>query len=393
MSKGIRDFSGARLEEARTARGLTQTSLAQLLGRDSSTVSAWETGRQRPDWDAVQQVATALAVRPALLLRDLGQAQSSYFYRSTASVTLALQKKARARLRWAEALTDELLEWIDFPDLDLPNLDVPPFASITDEFIEATAIECRTHWSLGFGPVPDVIGVLENAGAVVVKEELGGVKMDGVSVWSGEDHCRPFVLLSEDKASAVRSRFDAAHELGHLVLHKAVDSEALKPAEHQELERQAHRFAAAFLLPAEGFVRDVDRLDLDHFVALKPKWRTSIAAMLMRCSQLEWISDAYKERCFKYLSARGWRRAEPLDDSISAEKPTALSAAIKLLIEAGKYTRGDLCDRVGLEPGDIESISGLPRGYLTREAAPVVRLRDFGSSSEHDKVVQLSPRK
>jgi Zn-dependent peptidase ImmA (M78 family) len=336
----------------------------------------------------MQRIASALGVRAALFLRDLPQETSQYYFRSTASVTLSLQKKARARLRWAEVLVDELREWIDFPDVNFPTIDVPPLASITDEFIGNAAAKCREHWSLGNGPIPDVIGVLENAGSVVIREELGGVKMDGVSVWSGADN-RPFVLLADDKASAVRSRFDAAHELGHLVLHRNLKSEELKPVEYAELERQAHRFASAFLLPEEGFVKDVDRLDLDHLVSLKPKWRVSIAAMIMRCHQLEWIADSYKEKLFKYLSARGWRRAEPLDDSLTPERPTTLSSAIQLVIESGKYTRVGFCEQVGLESADIEALSSLAKGYLTKEAAPVVRLRDF---VQNGNVVPLSVR-
>lgn len=66
----------------------------------------------------------------------------------------------------------------------------------------------------------------------------------------------PVVVLGADKNDRARSRFDGAHELGHLVVHG-----------HQiwgvkEVEHQAHAFAAAFLMPA-GDIRDElpDRAD------------------------------------------------------------------------------------------------------------------------------------
>lgn len=373
MARGVLNFNGARLEEARLARGLTQTSLAQIVGRDSSTVSAWETGRQSPDWDAISRLCGALSVR-ASLFEQQGSACADHFFRSNASITVGLQKKSKSRLRWAELLERYLSEWVEFAEVDFPVLDLGTLSQIDDVAIEEAAAACRAHWNLGSGPVPDVVAVLENAGAVVIREELGGVKMDGVSAWSVDCH-RPFVLLSADKASAVRSRFDAAHELGHLVMHRRVKPGSLSKAEYAEMERQAHKFASAFLLPAETFARDISRLELEYFVSLKRKWRVSIAGMVMRAFALNVFGEEYKERLFKYMSARGWRKAEPLDDEIPYEIPVALAEAVKLGIEGNVFTRHDILEGTGLEAADLESLASLPRGYLRQEAAPVVRLR------------------
>ena len=373
MARGALSFNGARLEEARLARGLTQTSLAQIVGRDSSTVSAWETGRQNPDWDAITRLSVALNVR-ASLFEQSGTACADHFFRSNASITVGLQKKSKSRLRWAELLERYLCEWVDFAEVDFPALEMGTLGQIDDKAIEEAAAVCRSHWHLGQGPISDVVAVLENAGALVIREELGGVKMDGVSAWSVDCH-RPVVLLSADKASAVRSRFDAAHELGHLVMHRGVKPADLNKAEYAEMERQAHRFASAFLLPAETFSRDVSRLELEYFVSLKRKWKVSIAGMIMRAFSLGAFGEEYKERLFKYLSARGWRKAEPLDDELQFEIPVALAEAVRLGIESKAFTREDICNGTGLEPSDLESLAALPRGYLRQEAAPVVRLR------------------
>lgn len=373
MARGAFGFNGERLEEARLARGLTQTSLAQIVGRDSSTVSAWETGRQSPDWDAISRLCGALSVR-ASLFEKAGTACDDHFFRSNASITVGLQKKSKSRVRWTELLERYLGDFVEFAHVDFPELNLGDLGQIDDSAIEDAAATCRTHWHLGQGPIPDVVAVLENAGALVVREELGGVKMDGVSAWSLDCH-RPIVLLSADKASAVRSRFDAAHELGHLVMHRVVKPAMLNKAEYAEMERQANRFASAFLLPAETFGRDVYRLELDHFVALKRKWRVSVAGMIMRAFSLGAFEEEYKGRLFKYLSARGWRKAEPLDEELAFEVPVALAEAVKLGIDGKAFTRQEILDGTGLEAADLESLAALPRGYLRQEAAPVVRLR------------------
>ena len=61
-----------------------------------------------------------------------------------------------------------------------------------------------------------------------------------------DHHDRPVVVLGADKGQSDRSPFDAAHELGHLVLHRP------EHAGTREVETQAHRFAAAFLMPADA---------------------------------------------------------------------------------------------------------------------------------------------
>jgi len=52
-------------------------------------------------------------------------------------------------------------------------------------------------------------------------------------------------VLASDKGDAAVSRFDAAHELGHLIMHHDAEPGDLY------MERQADAFAAAFLMPAE----------------------------------------------------------------------------------------------------------------------------------------------
>lgn len=58
--------------------------------------------------------------------------------------------------------------------------------------------------------------------------------------------------ISFDKDNYFRSRFDAAHELGHVVLHRYInklDSICFKP-----IEEQAHRFASYFIFQKKLFL-------------------------------------------------------------------------------------------------------------------------------------------
>ena len=62
--------------------------------------------------------------------------------------------------------------------------------------------------------------------------------------------------MSKNKPSFSRIQFDAAHELGHILLHpKSEDIEAISREEFKFLEKQANEFAASFLLPKEAFIK------------------------------------------------------------------------------------------------------------------------------------------
>lgn len=392
MRSGTPGFRAERLVEARDSRGLTQVALADLINRTSSSISRWEAGDQSPEPDALDALARALNLPVAFFLRaqpDHGAAPM--FFRSMASTTQSVRKRSQARLRWAQDVSLELQEWLDLPVPNVPELDVPDHREIRDEDIEQIANECRTWWSLGHGPIAHMLLVLENAGVIVVKEEVGTATMDGVSNWSTADG-RPYMLIARDKATSVRSRMDAAHELGHLVLHRRLSPKALNSAgDFKEIERQAFHFAGAFLLPAESFAAEVWSPSLNALVALKERWKVSVGAMLMRCSALGMMSEEAERRLWKHYSARGWRKSEPLDDVLAPEEPRLLARSVRLLIDEGVRTRDSLLGDFRLPPADVESLCGLPRGYMSTIEANVVALPTLKRAPEPSAAGMVVP--
>jgi Zn-dependent peptidase ImmA (M78 family) len=182
-------------------------------------------------------------------------------------------------------------------------------------------------------------------------------------------------LIARDKDTCVRSRMDAAHELGHLVLHHSLKPKTLNnSADFKEIERQAFHFAGAFLMPAESFSAEIWSPSLNAFVALKERWKASIGAMIMRCRKLDMLSEEYQRRLWKYYSARGWRKSEPQDDVLEPEHPRLLSRSVRLLVDEKVRGREALLSDFRLHGSDVEALCGLPRGYMTTESADVVTL-------------------
>jgi Zn-dependent peptidase ImmA (M78 family) len=178
--------------------------------------------------------------------------------------------------------------------------------------------------------------------------------------------------LGADKDSAARSRFDAAHELGHHVLHAAVKPKRLMNAlERKAVEREAHQFASAFLLPASEFARDLRAPTLDGMRIAKSRWAVSIGAMIQRCVDLEILRSHEAERLWIARAKRGWVRQEPLDDELPMEQPTLLRKAIELVVLEGEGTRAQILRDLPLGAADIEALGGLPAGYFAEEGAPV----------------------
>ena len=391
MRSGTPGFRPQRLVQARDSRGITQVALGELINRNSSSISRWEAGGQSPEPDAVKALARALNMPMEFFLRPLPDHGSApMFFRSMASTTQSARKRVQARLRSAQEISVCLQQWVDLPEVNVPRLDAADYRQIADADIEDKANECRAEWGLGSSRIADVLLVLENAGIVVVRDEVGSVKMDGLSNWSDADN-RPYVLIAQDKDTCVRSRMDAAHELGHLVLHRGLKPKTLNnSADFREIERQAFDFAGAFLMPAETFSAEVWSPSLNSFEALKERWKVSIGAMIKRCARLGMLSEEYQRRLWKNYSTRGWRKSEPLDDELELEHPRLLSRSVRLLVEEKVCDRKTLLDEFRLHGPDVEALCGLPPGYMTKETAVVtqlVRLKGVGATKVGGSVV------
>ncbi|PPD35843.1 MAG: hypothetical protein CTY19_02010 [Methylomonas sp.] len=389
MRLGVLGFQPERLSQARMCRGLTLTALATMIGKSSASLSKWERGEQLPEADALEKLAQQLGMPSSWFLTPTPTyGDNVCFFRSNASLTKAAQTISEIRLKWLNELSLKIQELIDWPAVNVPRLGLTNHKNITDTEIEQFALQCRKWWQLGLGPISDMVLVLENAGVICVREELGYSKMDGSSKWFKTDD-RPYVFLAADKANGVRSRFDAAHELGHLVLHTDVTSlDFNKKERYSEIERQAHLFAGAFLLPAESFAAEVARPSLDTFLALKPRWKVSIGAMISRSKQLGIIDEDYAVRLWKNYSARGWRKGEPLDETINFEPIRLFPRAINLLLSEGGLTKEGLLNTFGLGAPDCEQLCGLPEGFLSKKFSLTelpIKLKAVDSKSRQPK--------
>jgi Zn-dependent peptidase ImmA (M78 family) len=149
------------------------------------------------------------------------------------------------------------------------------------------------------------------------------------------------------------------------------------------MEQQCHRFASALLLPESGFGRELWAPTLNSFLTLKPRWKTSIAAMMKRSEELGILEERNVRRSWINLSRRGWRKEEPLDGTLKHEQPRLLRRSVELLVDSGIKTKDQILADLSFNASDIESLACLPDMFFKSapsEAVPVLKEQPAGST-------------
>jgi Zn-dependent peptidase ImmA (M78 family)/transcriptional regulator with XRE-family HTH domain len=294
-------FEPTRLRLARDLQQASQSDLARAAGLTPAAISQFESGSTRPGGATVTRLAEALRIPTAFFYMEPVDAHEGYF-RSLRRSPVVHRRRARAIAHIAHDAVVATGPGA-FPAYEIPRMPVDDLRAGPAE-LEAVAERTRLAMGVPRGPITDVVDLLERQGVVVIRLPLDTADVDAFSLPFADT---PVVILGSDKGDRARSRFDAAHELGHLVAHRE-QAWGLK-----EIEQQAHMFAAAFLMPA----RDIEealpiRADWPTLFDLKRRWQVSLAALLMRARTLGRLSPEAYLSAVKAASARGWRRAEPV---------------------------------------------------------------------------------
>ena len=367
MVVGEPAFVGERLTEVREARGLNQSELAALVGVNRASISHYEGGKRFPEAETLSKLAVILGIPEAFFFRrDQVDGSGTLFYRSLASATKTDRKMAQRRYGWLKELTSYLRGFVRFPQVNMPRFEVP--ARLTDvdsATIASYASQTREFWGLGKGPISDLMLLLENNGVIVSKAVFDTRHMDAYSSFD-TGSATPYVIIAYEKGSAVRSRFDLAHELGHMVLHRRLGRHVVgNPAHNRTIESQANAFAGELLLPGDSFAKDLGVISLDALKGLKRRWRVSIGVMLYRLSELGWLNAEQSTRFWKNYSRRGWRTGEPLDEEIEPELPRLLRRGFELIVERRVREPVDITTELCLSSVDICELACLSPDFFS----------------------------
>src|SRR5258706_2161485 len=236
-------FRGDRLTEARLARGLKKVDVAKEGGITPAAVGQYERGDIRPSAEVLSHLSSVLEFPAGFFVTGpaaIDLSEDRIHFRSLRSTSSRVRSKQIARLALLEEIVGPLERKVMFPSITIEQY---PLVTTDRTKIEAIAEAVRQAWGIGDGPITNIVMLIEGVGCVVTRSQADAQGIDAYSRWSGG---RPIVVLTSDKQDAARSNFDAAHELGHLVMHPDAEPGS------RVVEHQAQAFASAFLMPASS---------------------------------------------------------------------------------------------------------------------------------------------
>lgn len=333
-------FEPSRLRFARALRGLTKKALSERSSVSLRTLTALESAvHPEPSSSTLDALATALAVPVQFLLAGEVElpAPESVTFRALKSLSASSRDRALA----AATLGVQFSTWLA-QRFELPAVSIPRLEELSPE---EAAIALRAEWHLGNGPLGNSIQLLEAHGCRVFSLTEENRSLDAFSFWRDGT---PFVFLNTVK-SGERSRMDAAHELGHLVLHSNFTRSRAR-----DLEFEARQFAAAFLLPATGIRGRHNRFpSLEDLISAKRPWAVSLSAYVYRLRALDEISEWHFRSLFSALSRLGFRTEEP--EPIERETSTLLNLVLSLLREQSMTVAG-IARALAIQRHDLEDL-------------------------------------
>jgi Zn-dependent peptidase ImmA (M78 family) len=338
------DFNYSRVDLARRRRGLTKSKLATDSGLSTRMLRKYEQGSE-PTPATIERLATVLGFPVTFFYGDTLDEPNpdGVSFRALSSLSVTKSQQALASSTLALALAN----WID-ERFELPMPDVPDYRG-SDPVTAAEAL--RERWGLGERPVANMVHLLESRGIRVFSLAEEYAEVDAFSFW--RDAC-PYVFLNTMK-TVERSRMDAAHELGHLVLH-GHGGPTGRQAEHE-----AQAFGSAFLMPESSVVARISRgATLTQLIEAKSFWKVAAFNLVHRAHGLELISEwQYRSMCIA-LSKRG--RANEPRQMRTSETSQVLSKVFRAL-RAENVDRGDVAADLHI-PADELSKSVF--GYMLR---------------------------
>lgn len=330
-------FNPNRLMVARNRRKLTRKELAERVGLSPVTITRLEQ-EGNPETSTIDCLAKELEFPKDFFFGDDIDVptKNSASFRSLTAMTAKEREAALA----AGSLAYLTSDWVD-SRFNLPVIDLIDLAYEREP--DSAARTLRQYWGLGEQPVSNVIKLLESKGIRVFSLAENTRNVDAFSCWR---EGIPYIFLNTFKTTE-HSRFDALHELGHLVLHRHGE------AKGREAEREANKFASFFLMPsADIFSRIPFVTTLEQLIKAKKRWGVSVAALAYRLHKATTISD-WQYRTFCIQINKRFGVTEP--DGLEREQSVVWEKVFRELWNDG-VTRDDVAKDLSIPLDELDNL-------------------------------------
>lgn len=350
----VSSFVGMRLQNMRCRRGMTKKALAEISEIDPRYIARFEEGKGFPTDSQIMAMANALDADPEYFALEWegGVGENDLFFRAPSKM---LARNRYAAIAMAQQGV-ELYDWIECK-YQLPVSRVPDYTEYTPSSVckpELTANLLREHWGLGVAPIPNMVTLMESKGIAVLSTPNEHGRDLEFDAFSFKSERRSFVFLNTAK-TVERARFDAAHELGHLVLGHDSISDQKSGDVSKRLEADANQFASAFLMPRESLLAHFRRNPpLAAVKELKRYWGVSALSLCHRLHQIGMLTDWLYHSAMVSLSKEGYRTGEP-DSDLNMERSKIFDLLVQDLRQHGEVH--DLLDALHQKINDLSGMT------------------------------------
>ncbi|MEG2642166.1 MAG: XRE family transcriptional regulator, partial [Eubacterium sp.] len=325
-------FNFGRLKLAREYCGLTIKEVAEMSGVTKQAISQFENGKAEPKVETLKKITDCLGF-PRQYFYDAPKTNAilgDTYFRSLQKTTMRQKNSQIAHLILLAQIYTFLKEYIEFKSF------IPLKYNHVNIDVEELAKLVRKKWELGNGPILNIIDVMERNGIVMASVFANCDEIDAYSqVQTIGDNLVPIVILGSDKESFYRRNFNAAHELGHILMDDDYTVEEMTSTEYREMEKKMNAFAGALLIPKEMYRNDLKGNQITNislYLELKKKYHVSASALIVRAHQIGAITHGQYQYLMKQMSEKGYRKKEPLDSETPLTEPQYLKKAIEFLI-------------------------------------------------------------
>ncbi|MBL9004710.1 MAG: ImmA/IrrE family metallo-endopeptidase [Myxococcales bacterium] len=326
---------------ARQSRGLTQSEMAERLGVTQSKLSKIEGGLLSVSGDMLTGFSKLLDYPVSFFMRQdeiYGIGSSLLFHRKRENVPAKTLDCMHAMINIRRIEISRMLLSLNPPPCKVKRLLIDEF----DGNVERIAAIVRDAWMLPRGPVDNLTRRIESAGGIIIKCNLGTRQIDAIGHWPPA--MPPMIFVNQD-IPADRYRFTVAHELGHLVMHDSPNP---------DMEAQADRFAAEFLMPTEQILPDLYNITLPKLAELKAYWKVAMSSLLRKARDCNRISQNQYKYLTIQMSKMGYRTSEPV--ILPSEEPTVLDGLTQLHLTSLGYSIDELTRIMDLNKEECTSI-------------------------------------
>lgn len=282
---------------------MSMNELAEQARISANAIKKYEHGEMMPSSETLEALASALQVNPLQLMQiwNTDAPVQPLHHRRRAQRTAREEEAVQCAVEMALGRYMTILSMLPASYLPMPA-PIDKRTVESDEQVEEAATHVRTALGVSAtGPMPDLVGMLENRGYLVVMVPDAPDWFDAQFGTVGD---RPYIALADGRPPD-RQRHTVAHEMGHLWL----DVRQLNE------EKTAGRFAGALLLPRADMLRELYRrrrngIALEELRLIQNEYGVSMKSVVMRARQLGIINEAAESVLYARLGAQGLSRDE-----------------------------------------------------------------------------------